>query len=381
MYWVIFLSVCFSISIYSMLIPSLNKVLAIVLTILCFLFFVDGYFNGIDWVNYYSGFNDNKDILSFLSSFEPLFAITFYSLKYLTEDYYYSVILIYAIGLVALYRNSKDFAQKYDVNLALLITLLIFVNGIDLFNDQLRQFLAFVCSLSALRYVLLSRKKFYILSVLAVCFHYSAIVIFILYPFVKRKKIQVFWVGVFAALLVIFFTVSQEALFPLLSYLGHPGEVIGAKLAAYFSKFELKFGLLVIFDLLIIFRYILRVPTGSEFERIMWNGSFLAAILHISFYFMPIFQRFNPYFNVFYCLLFSHYFSSFFKRINRDGIFISLQIVVLLLSVNIGYFNDPARPAIYSSYFVDYVSGRYNLDKDKVKRCNEFVTDIPFCRW
>lgn len=363
------------------MVPQYRRLLALTLTFVAFLFYVDGYFNGIDWVNYYSVFRDSNTVTDLMLSYEPLFSLLLFILKYITNDFYYSVILVYVIGLCLLFKYSSLLSKICDVNLTILLFLIFFLNGIDLFNDQLRQFLAFVLTLNALRYLFERSKRFYIYALIATGFHYSAIIILIIYPLIIKKRRDVFFIGAIISGTLISLILSRDVLFMILSYLGQPGIYLANKLGAYFERFELKFGILIILDVLVIIWCVLRNRTNNWFESAMWNGAFLAAILHISFYFMPIFQRFNPYLNIFYCLLFSYYLRSAYVRVNTDGLISSIAVCAILISVTVGYFKDPARPMEYHTFFMDYVSGNYDIEKDKLKRCNEFITDVPFCRW
>ncbi|QPO55242.1 EpsG family protein [Enterobacter hormaechei] len=76
----------------------------------------------------------------------------------------------------------------FDFNICLFLFLLIIINGIDLFNDQLRQAMAFVMAMFAFIQLLKNEKtRFIILSCLAICFHFSAAVVLLFYPLVKKK--------------------------------------------------------------------------------------------------------------------------------------------------------------------------------------------------
>lgn len=66
-------------------------------------FMIDGYFNGIDWVNYYYGFITYTDVMDYLSSYEPLFGSEIFILKYLFTDFYLSIAMYYFILSVLLY--------------------------------------------------------------------------------------------------------------------------------------------------------------------------------------------------------------------------------------------------------------------------------------
>lgn len=381
MYWLIFMVMALTLSLLSMLMPYQSKTIPKILLVMAFLFFVDGYFNGIDWVNYYVGFNDNQDFLSFVFSFEPLFGTLLFILKSVTNDYYWSMVIFYLIILLFLYLNSSRLTASLGGNLTVLLGTVFFVNGIGFFNDQIRQLAAFIVCIAALRAILENKKKFYLLATLAVCFHYSAIIIMFLYPLIKKRKSVVILSGFVLSIAIIFLTVSHDIIFTILSYAGQPGAVISGKLRAYFDQFEIRFGALSLVDIAVVAWFISCKKFNSESERIIWNGAFIAAILHFLFYFMPIFQRFNPYFSIFYCILFSCYFKTIYTRLTSNAAVVFMVVILVSLSVNIGYFNDPARPDEYRSYFIDYATGNYNIDRDRIKRCNEFVTDVPFCRW
>ncbi|QUG51755.1 EpsG family protein [Enterobacter cloacae] len=382
MYWIIFLTFQFICVLLSWQLPFLKKIIFTLMIFILMFFMIDGYFNGIDWVNYYYGFITYTDVMDYLSSYEPLFGSEIFILKYLFTDFYLSIAMYYFILSVLLYFAIIKLRGLFDFNICLFVFLLIVINGIDLFNDQIRQAMAFAISIFAFLKLLKNEKtRFIIIAFLAVCFHFSAIVVLLFYPLVTKNKKSVIFFGGCAAFCIVILSLSNELFSNVISLFGAPGAVISAKIKVYFSKFEPTFGLLAIVNLLIIFRYFVATKYETEIERILWNGSFIASLLHLSFYFFPILHRLNPYFNLFYCLLSAYYLRSLIRLLTINRIVNYLSILLIIASVNISYFNDPARPENYRGYTLDYLLGYYDIDKDKIKRCNSFITDVPFCRW
>lgn len=382
MYWIIFLTLQLICVLLSWQFPPIKKIIFKLMIFTFMLFMVDGYFNGIDWVNYYYGFITYTDLVEYFSSYEPLFGFEVYILKYLFTDFYLSVAMYYLILSVLLYFAIIKLRGLFDFNICLFLFLLIIINGIDLFNDQLRQAMAFVMAMFAFIQLLKNEKtRFIILSCLAICFHFSAAVVLLFYPLVKKNKISVIFFGSCSAFCIVILSLSNELFSNIISLLGTPGAVISTKIKVYFSQFEPTFGLLAIINLLIIFRYIIVKKHETEIERILWNGSFIASLLHLSFYFFPILHRLNPYFNLFYCLLCAYYLRNLTRVLTINRIVNYISILLIITSVNISYFNDPARPENYRGYILDYWLGYYEIDNDKIKRCDSFNTDVPFCRW
>ncbi|TBL92982.1 EpsG family protein [Hafnia alvei] len=382
MYWLFLGTVTFTLAALSVLKPSISNRLSLISIFVISGCFIDGYFNGIDWVNYFSGYEKNTTIIDFIKSYELLFASSLYVLKEIIGDFYYSIIILYIISFILLYRYSRKLSDYFCSNNTVFLFLFIFLNGIDLVNDQIRQFIAVIFSINAFYYMLNSKKRnFLVFSITAFLFHYSAIMIILVYPLIRLSKIKVIIIGMMAAFSIIFLTLYPDMTVNLLSSLGNPGEIVSSKMSAYFEKFSFHFGALIIIDILIIFSYFFRKQYHNVHERYLWSGCFLAACLHMSFYFLPIFQRFNPYLYLFYCILFSYYFSHIKRYVSLYGLIIFFAVLAILVSVNIGYFTDPSRPYLYRGYFIDYVNGLYSIENDKIKRCNEFLTDVPFCRW
>lgn len=381
MYWIPLMVLQVCCVFFSWAIPSLRKIVFVFMTISMYVFLVDGYFNGIDWVNYYSGFNDYNNISEFLTGYEPLFGFLVFILKKITDDFYFSIIIYYSIILVVLCYFLSNLSNILKGNSTVLLFLLLFVNGIDLFNDQIRQLMAVAFSVGALFHLLQeNRKTFYFLTFLAILSHFSAVVI-LCYPLILKRKRVVVLMGTIGATCIILATLCHTVILNVLPLLGGAGSIVSNKLSFYFSKFELKFGFMAAINILVISRYVLIRTYKSETERVLWNGCFLASLFHLSFYFFPILQRLNPYFNIFYCLLTSFYLYGLSKILTINRIVIYISVLLTVFSVTTGYFSDPARPTVYKSYFLDYVSGKYDINIDKIRRCNEFLSDIPFCRW
>ena len=227
----------------------------------------------------------------------------------------------------------------------------------------------------------LKKYRFFAFSIMAILFHYSAILVILVYPVVRLSKLKVLIIGGVTALSIIFLTLYPSLAINLLSDLGNPGAIVSSKLSAYFEKFSFHLGSLIFIDVIVILSYIIRSRYYNVNERYLWSGCFLAACLHVSFYFLPILQRFNPYLYLFYCILFSYYFSHIKRYVSLYSLIVFFSVLAILISVNIGYFTDPSRPREYKGYFIDYIDGSYSIENDKIKRCNEFLTDVPFCRW
>ncbi len=103
MYWIIFLTFQFICVLLSWQLPFLKKIIFTLMIFILMFFMIDGYFNGIDWVNYYYGFITYTDVMDYLSSYEPLFGSEIFILKYLFTDFYLSIAMYYFILSVLLY--------------------------------------------------------------------------------------------------------------------------------------------------------------------------------------------------------------------------------------------------------------------------------------
>ncbi|WP_447874069.1 EpsG family protein [Serratia fonticola] len=383
MYWTLLYVILILISALSFFNKKNERQYSIFSFTIAYFFTINGYFNGVDWVNYGVVFQDAKTFEDFLWSFEPLFGVFLFLCKSIFDDFYISVIVFYTIVFTLLYVSISQFFLK--INRTVFITLFITINDISIINDQLRQLVAVVLCIYGLNFIFERKYKYFaIFNLIAGFFHYSAIITLAIYPVILQRKKIVVITGVSICVFSTLLLSIPSIITSVLSGFGFVGSYIAGKIDFYAENSVSKFGFFAIVDICVMMFYLFNRQPQDVKVAALWSGVFISACSHLSFYSFPVFQRINPYFFIFYCFLGSYYLNGelFFK--SRRGLF-SVAIAVLLSVVCFYKFlADDMRQGFfdYDSYLVKYAMGEFNFAMEKNKKCI-FLSkaNTGFCRW
>jgi hypothetical protein len=196
--------------------PTLSKATlhkALFLLLLLFIGFRAGV--GIDWVSYKLYYDNIEPLTKVIqgSSSAPFFfyyksqniEIGFKLLnslfKLTTLDFKYFVFFISAFNLFSLYKFLQNKEILYKV------TFLIIYLALSMFRefDILRQSLALYTFLFSIKYVNKNFWKYSLINLISVSFHVSAIIFFLIYPFITRIPKRNFLIALLLLYIISFF--------------------------------------------------------------------------------------------------------------------------------------------------------------------------------
>ncbi len=164
-------------------------------------------FVSTDWQNYLPFYESCSflDIQYYFEgnfdSFEPGYTLLNIICKGIWHNYHFLVFVIGVIDLILLVR----FAKRRTDNIPLFLLLFIALNGITIFCNQHRNFIAILIFLNALPFLEQRRPlPYFLLCLLALTFHISAIFYFFVYFFFLRYPSKWLYLTVFLVCNAIF---------------------------------------------------------------------------------------------------------------------------------------------------------------------------------
>lgn len=375
MYWDSFLILLF---LLAMLDSHLKNNLGILSAVFFFIALSGNFLNGVDWIHYFTIYDNLKYNIIISNGIEP----GFYFLMKLTNeigfDYQQFVIMCNLIIISIFYCAISFFTKR--ISFAIFIFYLAFCLG--LFNEQLRQAIAFVIIVYSYRYIIYGKRNYFCIGVvIASLFHISAIFsLIVLYSykinFNKRNATFLIIFSVFLNILMPYLYNLIMPFFPATSF-------IMKKLTLYNEMGNVgggKFGVFVIFDVVWIYLLIIifSIREMSTKEKFLVNISILGCLFHMIFYALPSMQRLTYYLFFGQIILFIEIFR---LKMNVSKMLYSLMILTFLFynyyskqfsGFSKGYFNN-------NIYFfsigenIDYYDYQY-------KRCQEISIISPtFC--
>lgn len=359
---------------------SYSKVMSFALTAMFTVFFTIYYFNGVDWLNYYYVFDYFKG--AFDIRYDLLFNIYLYIAANFIGVFQLVIFIFYFFSFFLLYKLTKN--SCIVINGPAFITCVVFLGGMALVLDQIRQFVAICISFFAFNHLLQGNtKKFYKFILFAALFHYSALFVLLFRMLINLKKKRIIIAGL--VVVVSFVFLGGVIIFNLgfVSNIPVIGLELYRKVAIYVREldtFKAEIGFGVCADILIIFYYLLRRERYNQLDK-LWALAFMSACFHIAFYFMPAFSRFN-YFSILpLSYIFSHALTS---RRNKMGVAqfgtILGAVSLTILIVTVKTFTDPKRPSWdeYSPSAILFNS--QELDNLRSIRCAALKNEIEdFC--
>lgn len=359
--------------------PKIQKLSLGFCLLFSFIYLWMGYLNGVDWVNYYAVYQSNDTLTEFASNYEIGFSLFLYFTKFIGFDFLYAILIFYLFALFIIYKGILKTSKILPINYCFLFASMLFFNGLELFNDQLRQLAAFALAIHALFYIINNEvKKFVIFGAMAVLFHYSAIIIILIYPIINFKKKNVIIIGSFITLSFTFLILNTSMVINLFNSVGLG--LLASRLNNYIGKFEPTFGSMMLFDTVIIVFYIY-YRFSSNVEQKIWNGIFISSCLHLVFYLFPILQRFNAYLYLFLCILSAHYFCVITMRPSIQKLIFGIISIPLFLSVMMRFYTDPIRQYTSAGYINSITVNERMLEIQRDIRCAN-ISDVAetFCR-
>lgn len=208
-----------------------NRVIDVFLVLLCF-FLCFGYTTGTDWRTYENMYDWVRENASAMFLFtEPGYVIYTYVFAILGVDFFYFLIFTKVVLYIIVFKTMRRFCPQNVIFLSFLFFIAWY--AFFLFIDNpLRNFIAVCIFLCSLNYLFERRFKLYLLmTIIAMSFHFSAIVMLLLYfcgnrNFSTRNLVVSF---VMLNLLLL----NGTLIFNILSYLFSSVPIIGNKIASY----------------------------------------------------------------------------------------------------------------------------------------------------
>lgn len=213
---------------------SKNKI-TIASLVVFFIFFGFRGFIFSDWISYYPYFNncDIDDVIHFEFGnpdyMEPGFTLLCVICHAIFDDFQFFVFVSTLIETILLYR----FINKRIDNLPLALAIFLVFEGFMIVVNLMRNAISILVFLNALDF-LKNRKPipYFACCILALSFHYSAILYFPLYFFFHRGYNKWIFLGIFIACNVVF--LSRISIFlKIITMLGIGGELLENKIEAY----------------------------------------------------------------------------------------------------------------------------------------------------
>lgn len=356
-------------------------------SLLILFFIVTGnYYNGIDWMNYqyhYDAIVQNVGSPGYLA-YEPGFMLVMYFFGSVlgVENFHAVVFFSCSIAIFSIANFIKRIPFRFNRSLFLFTTIAFIY---PLFNDAIRQLLAFSVLLPFLPEIhKCSSKKIIIICICASLFHASAIlmipVLFILKMQLTKKNMLILLL--FATLFVILLTSLNIIVSSLSSFIP---QLLYAKLSSYLAKTsDFKLGLFAIIDCLgILFIYFSSRRHQEEREKNVYAmGGYIFFLFHLAFYTAPFLQRLLYFI---FPLVVVHA-EVVFSRGSLTSITKVLLPITFIMAVSVFMRNitNPYYSADFSDpkfFYTIILSGEsFETDTLKAKKCiviNDF--DPDFC--
>lgn len=301
---------------------------------------------GYDFYNYHLFYREDIP-----ESIEPLFKLTVYLLKYFTDNsqwmfVFYSFIIIFVTYFTIIKMT------KYT-KIALLIFLLIpglYINSFSIIRHSVALSLFFLGTY----YILFENKslKFWIYSILAIGFHYSAILPIIIVYFFKKILFIKYSIFIYIILIILSITFSElnVAEFLITNSFG--------KFPVYLDyKTEVSMIKQIVLNIFFIFLAFLTLKKSDSMNNYMFlNLIFIGILILNIFSNYQAVTRLSYYFLIFQIILIPNILYSFKDNISKIillilfVIFYSLQLIGTL---QLGINSVEETRTIYKNYFLE----------------------------
>lgn len=347
----------------------INTFLFVISPVLLSFICINIYFNGGDWINYYSMYHNADNF----SSPELLFFAVLDVLRIIAfNDFSISIFLYFltCFSFIALFFYLPRYRKLTGEikTFYLFISLLFFIVGPTLVIEQLRQFASLIFLMYAYgEYHNRNKPRFILFTICAVLCHISAFM-FPIFLWVASQRLSKnkFLCLTFLLLGILLVTLQASPTFlllsniPLLVYLGD-------KISFYLTSVdELRVGIRQVLFVLFIFVYYFKFNEDnmSVIDRISMRIFTLGCSLFLISSFVPSIER------LFYCFLFV-YILFVTSYVNRNNSLAFKKIIILYSFIifsffPLSYYNDKRSPLYFAegeNFIFDVVSQKVDYKK------------------
>lgn len=319
---------------------------------------------GTDWDSYLNHFNSITDFSSAVSGdngFEFGYNILIWVIKCVNTNYSFFIFCHTFIYLIILFKGLSYLSNSFFISLLLYFSITIGVLGSN------RQLLALVIGIYSFKFIFQSQPKLFLISILlAMSFHFSAVLLFIFY-FLNFK----FEVWSIILILALSFCIGKFklVLFPINYFAEYFGGINAMKAITYIEKTENLdavdrlsiVGLVKRITFIFFFGYhrnFLSVKT--PYYNLLFNAYLLGLVFYFLFAdsFLIMINRGSLYFNVTEPILFALQLAIFEYRKEK------LLYVLLVSILAVILFFQSISP--YPDLFIPYKSIFYNTGYKRV---------------
>lgn len=295
------------------------------------------YKTGMDWYNYLFEYNNLNIANKIYSSYGYLFLERIGNFLKIDYFIFQAAICLFG-GSIVIYFYTKN--SKYTFSSIVFYYLTCYLTC----NMALqKQILAITFSLIAFNSLKKSKVKFYIYILIAILFHFSAVVFFLgtlsIY-FLKKINYKILVNLSFVFMIICLKVDIVKTIFNLILYLKIP--ILSQRIQAYTSidyysrniNPSMIFTLYIVLEFLLIF-YVIKLKNPKdehEFNIVIYTLFYL--LLKILSLRMYILYRFTFYFNIFYCI----FLTNFLSCIKFSSIRIVVK-VLLFLFIGASFFS------------------------------------------
>ncbi len=297
-----------------------------------------------DWIVYYPYFYDCN--LGYITSFfqgditcyEPGYTLLNIICKFIFADYHFFVFVCSAIETILLY---KFFNERVD-NIPLAFTLFFVFDGLSIMANLMRNFIAILIFLNALKYIEQRKPvKYFAACILALSFHTTSILYFPLYFFFHKSINKWVFIAIFAVCNIIY--LGKISVFLTIASLFGLNSIFEDRIRVYTELYNasagLSFGYLErLFTGLMIFLYYDRLKEIRPNNQVFINGLIFFFIMFFSFSeFQTLSRRFSYLFIYAYWIIWIDFIKCFSIE-NNKKLFISFIFVYCILRTGISTY-------------------------------------------
>lgn len=262
----------------------------------CFLIFIFFFgfrgFVSYDWVVYYPTFKNLKytfsDVLSFKAGeagFEPGFSLLMSGCKAVYDNYQFFILVCCLLDALLLFR----FLGKYTRNVPLALVVFLCMGGIGMTMDMMRNIFSILIFANALEFIRDRRPlPYFLLCLLGLTFHLSAIIYFPMYFFLHRKLNKWVFLGIFLAANVIYLFQIPVLKLLILFVVGFVSPALKLKMQTYLEMdagvFRLSIGYLErVFTGGMVFLFYEKLVSCRKYNTIFINSMLIYLVVYLMF--------------------------------------------------------------------------------------------------
>lgn len=331
---------------------SINNITNVFLVLLCF-FLCFGYTTGTDWRTYehmYGWVRENASSMFLFT--EPGYVMYTYVFSALGIDFFHFLIFTKIVLYIIVFKTLKYYCPQGVI----FISVLFFIAWYAFFlfiDNPLRNLIAiciFLCSLRYLREKCF--KPYFLLTIIAMSFHFSAIVMLLLY-FCGNRNFQTRNL-IIAYIVFNLLLLNGTFIFNVLSYLFSSIPIIGDKVESYATdNLDGRGKLFSLGYIIHTIMFILLIAGRQKIESQKYGKMIFifAALLPIFFRLgltITVMGRFQLYIAIFYVIAIGILYRKFEKR---SKVIYVLGILLVCVASCFSYMTKDSRYIPYTHYF------------------------------